>query len=267
MARLRKIRRRLLPFFPSGAQTRHYRNRFFRRLGLARSHEPFLLVDRPELRVTSLLPYVAADYLVRHGELTFLQIGAFDGVADDDLRTVIDHYECRGVLVEPQPGAFEKLQKTYRDYPHVTLLNAAIDRVSGTRDFYMPSSRSSVVSSFDRAHLIKHGVPAEDIVVEKLPCLTVSDALKKGGLERVDLLQIDAEGYDYEILKSIDYRRLKPAIVRFEFAHFSRRDLDNCLQMLSGHGYRFLTEWKDVIAVREEEDRGRQVGEKTQAAA
>ena len=59
---------------------------------------------------------------------TFLQIGAFDGVGDDDLRELIWRHRLRGVLVEPQPAAFARLKETYAEQPDVTLLQAAIAR-------------------------------------------------------------------------------------------------------------------------------------------
>lgn len=249
MAALRQLRRKFLPFLPSGATARLWRTRCLRRLGYARARAPVWLVDHPQHVERNLLRYVAADAVARRGELAFLQVGAFDGEADDDLRAVIDAYPCRGILVEPQPGAFARLQETYGAHPRLQLLNVAIDRESGERPFYTTKNRRSVVASFDRGHLRKHGVAEADIVCETIRCLTIADVLGAAGWQHLDLLQIDAEGYDGEILRSLDLNRVRPAIIRFEFAHFTRRELDACLARLASHGYAFLTEDKDVIAV------------------
>ena len=197
-----------------------------------------------------MLRYVAADVVLQAGEIRLLQIGAFDGVTDDDLRDVIMKYPVRGVLVEPQPTVYARLQENYRDYPHLTLINAAVDRQSGSREFYSTATQYSSCASFDRRHLRKHGVHDRDIQCQQVECLTIPELLERCGLDGVDLIQIDAEGYDYEIIKSIDFEQLTPAIVRFEFAHFSRQDLDECLEMMAKLGYRFLVENKDVIAVK-----------------
>jgi hypothetical protein len=69
-------------------------------------------------------------------------------------------------------------------------------------------------------------------------------------LESVDILQIDAEGYDGQILLSIDFGRIRPAIVRFEYRNMPPRDADACLAYLARFGYRFLLEPRDIIAVR-----------------
>lgn len=251
MARFRRFRHQFLPFLPSGAQTRQWRNQALRKLGLARAYEPEFLTNQPEYKHGSLLPLVAAEHVLEHGELSFLQIGAFDGCLGDDIFGLIERYPVRGVLVEPQPGAFARLQQLHGGNQRLLLINAAIDRVNGKRTFYMAANRSVQVASFDRGHLLKHGLAAQEIVSREVDCLTVDDALRLANLERVDLLQVDAEGYDWEILKSIDFDRLQPRILRFEYRHFSRSDLNACLAMLAEQGYRFLTEKLDIIAVRE----------------
>jgi hypothetical protein len=69
-------------------------------------------------------------------------------------------------------------------------------------------------------------------------------------LTNIDLLQIDAEGHDWPILRSIDFSQLRPAIVRFEYRNMRPGDADACLVHLAAHGYRFLIETSDIIAHR-----------------
>jgi hypothetical protein len=82
--------------------------------------------------------------------------------------------------------------------------------------------------------------------------VTVAQILQQAGMPTLDLLQIDAEGHDYEILKSLDLASLRPAILRFEFSHFSGRERDECLHLLASLGYRFIFEQNDVIALQAE---------------
>ena len=84
-----------------------------------------------------------------------------------------------------------------------------------------------------------------------MQCHTVESILRQHGFDTVDLLQIDAEGYDYEIIKTIDFQQLRPSIIAFEQLHLSERDRDNCIELLASHGYRFLVERMDVIACLE----------------
>lgn len=253
MARFRQLRKRFSWFLPTLERRRQIRDRLLRRVGLARTKEPLLFVDHPDWRTANLVQYVAADHLLRHGQLSFLQIGAFDGVVVDDMRRVIEHENVRGILVEPQPVPFARLEKRYQGHRHLTLVNAAIDKTSGTRTLYTIRGGDSVGASFDRNHLLKHGAGSADIIEQEVPCLTINEVMEQAGFQTIDLLQIDAEGYDFELIKSIDFRQCAPAILRFEFSHLSRKDIDECLRMLARRGYRFMVEKYDVIAVRQDD--------------
>jgi FkbM family methyltransferase len=229
---------------------RRRRNIFIRRLGYQRCFTPPIIIREPSLLVRSSLRYVVANELLTNPRLTFLQIGAFDGVGDDDLRELVTVHKLRGVLVEPQPAAFARLQQNYRNQPQVTLLRAAIAEIEGTRDFFCHRSHASMAASFNRQHLRKHGISDRDIVMQQVPCHTVESALRSAGMDTIDLIQIDAEGYDWPIIRSIDLNRIRPQIMRFEYRHMSDRDADACLERLAAAGYRFIIEMKDIIAVR-----------------
>lgn len=246
----RQLRRRWTPAWFGADARRRVRDRAFRQIGIQRCHAPSTLTRRPEMRVQSLLPFVVARELLSNRDITFIQIGACDGIGDDDLHTLISTHSLRGVLVEPQPAAFERLQALYRHQPHLTLLQAAIAEREGTRELYCRRGAISQAASFDRKHLQRHGIAADEIIAIEVPCHTVESALRAAGLDRADLIQIDTEGYDWAIIRSLDLKRLRPSIIRFEYRHLSGRDVDDCLDHLANHGYRFLVEQLDIIAVR-----------------
>ena len=77
-------------------------------------------------------------------------------------------------------------------------------------------------------------------------CLTFEDVLANASY--VDLLHIDAEGYDLELLKLFDFERITPPIVRFEHVHLSRSDWDEAVRLLARYGYRVLREEYDTTA-------------------
>jgi FkbM family methyltransferase len=248
----REWRRRVTPQWLRTDSRRRRRNILLRRIGLQRCFTPPIIIRDPSLAVRSSLRYVVANELITNPRMTFLQIGAFDGIGEDDLRELVTTHNLRGIMVEPQPAAFACLQKTYRNQRQVTLLQAAIAESEGTRDLYCHRSHASMAASFDRQHLRKHGIADRDIVAQPVPCHTIESALRVGGLTNVDLLQIDAEGYDWAIIRSIELSRIQPRMIRFEYRHMSDADADSCLAHLASHGYRFLLESKDIIAVQVE---------------
>jgi FkbM family methyltransferase len=245
---LRALRHRLTPVWLQTDSRRLLRDIAFRHVGIQRCHTPPVVTREPSILLRSSLPFVLGSELQRNPRLTFMQIGAYDGIGDDDLGALVEVHKLRGVLIEPQPAAFVRLQKTYRNQPQVTLLQAAIAEENGVRDLYCKRGEASMVASFDRTHLRRHNIAENDIVAQQVTCHTVEGAMRLAGLDHVDLMQIDAEGYDWPIIRSIDFTRLRPRIMRFEYRHMSDADADACLLHLAKHGYRFLVETRDIIA-------------------
>jgi FkbM family methyltransferase len=140
------------------------------------------------------------------------------------------------------------LQHTYGDQRQVTLLQAAISDREGVCDFYCRRGEASMAASVDPGHLRRHGIPNDQIIRQQVVCHTVESALRFAGFQTVDLIQIDAEGCDWPIIRSIDFTRIRPAILRFEYRHMRPSDADACLELLAAHGYRFLLEPRDIIA-------------------
>jgi FkbM family methyltransferase len=244
----RELRHRLTPTWLSTDARRRRRNIVFRHLGIQRCHTPPIITRQPQLAVRSCLPFVLGNELLRNPQMTFMQIGAFDGALDDDLRGLVARHKLRGILIEPQPAAFARLQKTYRSQPQVHLLQAAIAEQEGTRELFCKRGEASMVASFDREHLRRHNVPDHEIISQSVPCHTVESAMRTAGLDHIDLLQIDAEGYDWPIIRSIDFARCRPRILRFEYRHMRPADADACLENLASQGYRFIIESRDIIA-------------------
>lgn len=245
---IRALRHRWTPNWLRTDSRRRLRNIAFRKLGIQRCYTPPIVTRDPSIAVRSCLPFVLSHELLSNPRLTFMQIGAFDGVGDDDLGDLVRAHQLRGVLIEPQPDAFARLVHTYRDQSQVTLLQAAIAEKEGSRTLYCKRGEASMAASFDRDHLRRHNIPDDDIVAQTVACHTVASALRTAGLSQVDLLQIDAEGYDWPIIRSIDFSRLRPRIIRFEYRHMTTAEADECLTLLSKHGYSFVIESRDIIA-------------------
>jgi hypothetical protein len=47
-------------------------------------------------------------------------------------------------------------------------------------------------------------------------CISLNSLLKEHQVTKVDLLQIDTEGYDLEIILNLDFKVIKPKIIHFE---------------------------------------------------
>lgn len=74
--------------------------------------------------------------------------------------------------------------------------------------------------------------------------------LKSEGITRLDLLQIDTEGFDAEIIKMIDFSVIRPQIIKYEHVGLSDADKQNTELLLKQYGYRVFREGGDSIAVK-----------------
>ena len=59
-----------------------------------------------------------------------------------------------------------------------------------------------------------------DIEEVDIQYLTFSNLMDKYSISSIDLLQIDAEGAEFEILNSINFEKIKINKIIFEFKHF-----------------------------------------------
>jgi FkbM family methyltransferase len=178
-----------------------------------------------------------------------LVVGAYDGVANDALGRFLTTRDCCGVLVEPQPDVFARLKRNFESHKGLQLVNAAIDRCSGTRElFQVPAGIPSLpqwteqLASFRREHIEKHedrapGVSAR-IVSTPVRTVSFSDLLDEFEIRSIDVLQIDAEGFDAVLLSWFPFERVKPGVVHYETAHMTPDELHSTRQALKAHGYR-----------------------------
>jgi hypothetical protein len=90
---------------------------------------------------------------------------------------------------------------------------------------------------------------ARRIVRAEVPCLSFESLCRRYGVERVDLLAIDAEGYDREILRQIDFDVYRPRLLIYEHYHFRREDRAEARSRLEQLGYATMEEGFDTWCV------------------
>ncbi len=194
-------------------------------------------------------------------ETYFLQIGAHDGKTDDHLREFVIKNRMRGILVEPVPSIFQRLKENYRDQDGLFFENKAIAPASGTRTFYRLRDNTDglphwydQLGSFHKHIVLKHKVEIPNIedylLEEQVECISVSNLLQRCKIPRVDIMLIDCEGYDFEILKTIDFKKCLPRLIVYEEKHLLGPDARSCRKLLRNHGYSVINVGANAVAVR-----------------
>jgi FkbM family methyltransferase len=214
-----------------------------------RKRKPQFLREHPELEFSKVLEFIVAHYDKPDRDFFFVEIGAFDGVTADPIYDLVRQRGWHGVLVEPQLEAFELLKKNYRDQQGLQFFNVVIGDHDGEATLYTRDGGMVQAASIEKQLMNKPGRRRHIVDARQVPCWTFDTLLKEAAApQTIDLLQIDAEGFDYEIIRSIDFDRVKPAIIHYEHMVLSQPERNACLELLASHGYRFCLEDSDTTA-------------------
>jgi FkbM family methyltransferase len=208
-------------------------------------------------------PKLLRAFAERYPRAVFVEIGSNDGLQHDHLRPFILSCDWSGVMVEPQPHVFARLEENYANVSRVALENAAIAGRDGSVPFYYPSPPGAGesglpdwydgIGSLSREFVLAHAEHIPDIgrrlVRAEVDALTYESLLRKHGLEQVDLLLLDTEGSDWEILRGIDFRGSPPRLLVYEHYHLSPEDRRACRAHVEETGYETMEEGFDTFCL------------------
>ena len=190
-----------------------------------------------------------------------IQIGANDGLRFDILNQYIKKYKTKSILVEPIKKSFNQLTENYKDYSNVIFENLAISvnnqishlyKIDDSKEEKYKSEHFKGIMSFDKGHLIKHGVKKNDIVKEDVESTSINNLIKKHKLDMVDLLFVDAEGYDADIIEDFLKTSLMRPIIIFEYLHVSNKKFKDLVNSLNKEKYFFFSLNENMVCFPEE---------------
>jgi len=174
----------------------------------------------------------------------FIQIGANDGITDDDLRRHVLLHCWRGLLVEPLCDVFSKLVYGYRGKDGLLFANVAVTSLDGFVNFMRHPSLPQCSGLGVRTR-IQSRVSMEEVEVMSM---TFETLLSSYRVVRLDLLQIDVEGYDGELVKLFPFDQITPLIVRYEHKHLDMLERHDVEGFLLKKGYLLFWEKNDTVA-------------------
>lgn len=188
----------------------------------------------------------------------------------DPLHKQVKRHRWPGLLLEPIPWHFNSLKNNYRDHDNLIFENTAIADSSGNREmytvtpdsiarFHLPKWALGISSLFPDRNAIggvecpvsSYKAIQPHVVRQAVSCCTLQEVLDRHRINHIDLLQIDAEGADYQILKQLDFTRFRPNIIHIEFALLPSPEQKACLALLEEHSYICYQEPRDLLATDE----------------
>lgn len=199
--------------------------------------------------------------LSQKGQINFVQIGGNDGVNFDPLYHFVTWNENKvsGYILEPVLDYFMELQHNYKNHPLIKTLNLAIHNSEETMIIHRVNPESANIlpeyskgiASFNKENHINCKIPSIHIIEEKVNCISLNNLMKEHEIKNIDLLQIDTEGYDSEIILNIDFSKVKPSIINFEYYipnTMSKETFNQILKVLHENDYEIWQEINDITA-------------------
>ena len=159
-------------------------------------------------------------------------IGAHSG---SWLKLLLEEHQNQNILlVEPVTYNIALLRENSAKYNNITIEISAVSEKNEIKKFYyikpdavkkLGKHWASGIGSFDKQHILNHKnkrflVSDLDIEEINIQYLTFSDLTNKYSISSIGLLQIDVEGAEFEILNSIDFKKIEIKKIIFEFKHF-----------------------------------------------
>ena len=158
-------------------------------------------------------------------------VGAHTGIY---LKELIDKYNNNKILlVEPVPYNYEILKKNYEHHKNIQICKYGIlDKKKIDNFFYVKKDSvaelgkhwATGIGSFDKNHVLNHKTKRfkiEEKHIERIEIefITFADLIRKFSIRSIEMLQLDVEGAEYKIMKSIDYEKIEINQILFEAKH------------------------------------------------
>jgi FkbM family methyltransferase len=172
---------------------------------------------------------------------TVVDVGYFEG---DYARLVLKERNSATIFsFDPSKSA----ERHYRQNPNsrITFIHAALDREEGTSVFNDYHNMCGSLSMRDDAGQVKE--------TYKVPVYTLDSWVSRGTIKSIDLLKIDAEGYDLNVLEGATQLLFQQKIdlIQFEYANgwiANRRFLKDAFDFMRDKPYRLFRLFNGFLA-------------------
>lgn len=217
--------------------------------------------------------------LAAQSSLSIVQIGSYIGNTGNDPLYSFLHEHLDGpktgtersnkiVLVEPIREYFDLLRENYSTLPGIEFENIAIADTDGMLEMFRlkvdPTEHGYPAWLAQLSSLKKERMEElwdeyernpeykrfylENRVTERVRGMRLEQLLAQHQIEQLDLLQIDAEGYDFEILKTLDFDKVRPRFINYERVLLQDEE-QACRQMLKDQGYLLIDWGQDTLSI------------------
>jgi len=161
------------------------------------------------------------EYFKGKESLFFVDVGAYDGITWSNSLPLEENYEWKGICIEANPLAYQKLFKTRQNKK----FNIAVS--DGHEDdmiFWAISGYCEMLSGFEKFYDSRHidRIKSEiskyggNITKIKVQTKTLQSIFEQEKIDKIDYLSIDTEGSELSILKGINFDLVNISLISCE---------------------------------------------------
>lgn len=179
-----------------------------------------------------------------HGGRVFvLEVGAGTGENGLPFLSRFRNDAWSGLLIEPHPATFARLETLHAVSDRVAVLNLGISDIAANLTLYalspetearlprLPRARASLL----RDRIAAPGTTDADILGVEVPFLRMDSVLQELGIDSAQVIAINAGGHEVQVLRSFDLAGLDPALVLVASVPGTAAD-DACVLALGAAG-------------------------------
>jgi len=150
--------------------------------------------------------HAAKEYLNLESKKVFFQIGTHDG--DDAFKLLVEEYQPeKTVLVEPWASLYDKIHESYKDLNYELIEGVVHDNSAETASLYLPDNTLTRLSHATLAPMTDWKI--KNLIPTLVRAYNFNDLCQSRDITEIELLMLDTEGYDFIILNSIDFNKIK----------------------------------------------------------
>lgn len=217
----------------------------------------FLMLFKLKLIRISRFEQILISIFGTHKPFSFVQVGANDGISFDNLYPIVTQRKCTGIVIEPVTNYYQKLEIAYSAFPKIIPTNVCVHANHEWVNIYKVDQEYSAelpvwavgIASLDPKHHERLNIPEAAIVTEQVQCEHLMTLFGRFAITKLDLLQIDTEGYDAAIIEMLDFSLIRPTVIKFEYTHLSKDGFNRTRNLLIKNGYKIKRDRNDIIAV------------------
>lgn len=156
----------------------------------------------------------------------FVECGAYDGIYQSNTKIYEDFMNWGGILIEPSEDMCHKCNKNRK----VKCFNYCLVEQDFEDEFIYGDFTGSLMSSVG-------GMRTNTKEMVKVKTNTLTKILKDNNVTKIDLLSLDVEGYEFNVLKGLDFNVFSPKFILIEIMNHNYNQI---MELLEKNNYTLI---------------------------